>query len=263
MEKGEFTSAVIMMTDEPDTDLFRHFSHFLMEYFIDVAVWSHDNPGRKVFVLDCGPCNPWFELLSPVATISVVSPTTLRDLAMKQPDNVRVIRGRHGFDIPDLRKRLRRFLRLFIKNRPAQDSKTRVFALRPGDDQRFPSGSWMRRIDNELQLSRFLSNCFSFDAVDFFDVTPRQAIDLMSTCRLFVAQRGAALMNLVFMPKGSTVIEIYPRDFEAVGSGVDLYRRMCTARGLRFVRIYQRNKFSAVSPLRLFFVILWIRLTSR
>ena len=253
-----------MVTDEPQIDLLKHYSHFMMQYFIDIALWCHNNRNHHVVVLDCGPCTPWFDILASVATITILSPSQLNELADRFAHNVRVIDSGLGLAGASAGRRLRRFRRIMTKQ--VSDNArhtTDVFALRTTDQTRYQPDSWMRHIKNESSVARFLSQYLSVKPVEFFDASPREAITIMSSCRLFVGQRGAALMNLLFMPPGSTVVEIYPRDFQTSGARVEMYRRACQALGLRFVRVYQRSKFSKVSPLRLAVVVLWIRLSRK
>jgi len=262
MKTTDFSDATILVTDLERTDLLRHFSHFMIAYFVDVVLWCHDNPGQHVVVHDCGPCTAWFELLEPGVKVTIVSPTEARNLAEKLPDQVVVSPGRFEFAKTSVGDKLQRFRSILMTTRESRARNGRVFALRKTTPGFYRPGSWMRRISNETELVAFLSRFFKISPVEFFETTPRDAIDIMSSSRLLVAQRGAALMNLVFMPPGSTVVEIYPRDFPAKPGRIELYRRTCAALGLRFVRVYQRSKVSPVSPLRLGLVILWVQLTS-
>lgn len=262
MNTGNFSDATIMVAETPRADILQHFSHFMSEYFVDVALWCHDNPGRHIAVQDCGKCNPWFELLESVATVTILAPSKVRDLAKMFPDNVWAGRGKDEFATKKVGPKLRRFAELLSTDVEPRKGHSRVFALRTSDPQFYPPKSWIRRIDNEKGLARVLKKLFSFESVEFFDTSPRDAIEIMSSCTLFVAQRGAALMNLMFMPEGSTVVEIYPRDFQASGPRIERYRRTCAALGFRFVRIYQKSRTSAVSPIRLALVVMWVRLSS-
>jgi hypothetical protein len=234
----------------------------MIAYFIDVAIWCHENPGQRVIVQDCGPCTPWFDLLEPVASVTIVSPAEARTLAERFPQRVIVSQGRFEFGTKMVGDKLRRFTNFVIGESGSRGRDGRVFALRSSAPELHEPRSWMRSIENENDLARFLTRWFKIQPVEFFETTPQDAIDIMSSSNVFVAQRGAALMNLIFMPPGSTVVEIYPRDFQAREGRVELYRRTCAALGLRFVRVYQRSKFSAVSPIRLGLVLLWIRLTN-
>jgi hypothetical protein len=262
VNSGDFSDATIMVVDIPRPKVLLHFSHFMSEYFVDIALWCHDNPGRHIVVQDCGQCNPWFGLLESVATVTILPVAEVNNLTKMFPDNVWVSRGRFEFGSKKIGPKLRRFAKLISADVDPDKGHPRVFALRTSDPQFYPSGSWMRRISNEDKLARTLRALFSFESVEFFETTPREAVEIMSSCTLFVAQRGAALMNLMFMPEGSTVVEIYPRDFQATGPRIERYRRTCAALGFRHVRISQRSRSSAVSPIRLALVLMWIRLSS-
>jgi capsular polysaccharide biosynthesis protein len=116
------------------------------------------------------------------------------------------------------------------------------------ESERRGSGPRRRRIGNEDQLARLLNRWWSFTVVEFFQLSPREAVTRMSSCSVFFAQRGAALMNLLFMPPGATVIEVLPQEFSSNKGHADLYRRACGHLGLRYMRITQKSQFARVAP---------------
>ena len=67
--------------------------------------------------------------------------------------------------------------------------------------------SFTRRIDNEEKIIDFLKKK-SFHIETLSNKGLQQQIDLFSSCKIIISMHGAALTNLLFVPKNSTIIEI-------------------------------------------------------
>lgn len=248
-------AAILTVKDIPGS--VQHFAHFMMDYFVHVALWCQDHPTTPVVVRDCGPCTPWFDLLPTPNRITVLPLSDVTKLSSLYPDNVHEMPGASQFALPGHSDELPRF-RAMLSTGIEPSGPTRVMATRsvsPAfyfslESERKGSGPRRRRIGNEDQLARLLQQCWSFDVVEFFHLSPREAVTTMSSCSVFFAQRGAALMNLMFMPPGATVVELMPEGFRLNQKRTDLYRRACDHLGLRYVRIRQKSEFARVAPLR-------------
>lgn len=266
MSERETRAATIFDRDESRSGSVQHFAHFMKDYFIEIAVWCADHPGQPIIVRECGPCTPWFDKLTTGNEVTVVSRAELTQLAEAHPEQVYLVRKR-VMKRPKARQYLPRFRALFATR--TNNPQNRVFAVRSlepdfyfsAESENQTAGPMRRRLGNEQQLATFLRRLSSFRVVEFFEKTPRESIDLMQGCSIFVAQRGAAMMNLLFMPAGASVVEIYPKDMDYGDQHADLYRRACDELGLKYVRIQQKTKFSHVSPLRLVYAILRVTLS--
>ena len=69
------------------------------------------------------------------------------------------------------------------------------------------SDSVTRRIENEEEIVSFLKN-YSYNIETLSNKSLQQQIDLFSSSKIIITMHGAALTNLLFTPKYSTVIEI-------------------------------------------------------
>jgi len=248
----------------------QHFAHFMKDYFIEVSLWCADHPGMPIVVRDCGPCSPWFDLLRKTNDVTVVSPDELSELGQLFPQNVLMIEGLGGFARKHDRERLLRFRDMFARE-TSRGRTTRVMAIRSREPSFYASpesevatsGSSRRRIGNEHKIAAMLGRWWSFRVVEFFDLTPKDALETISSCSTVVAQRGAAMMNLLFMPPGGAVVEIYPRGMLQRQRNIDLYRRACTRLGLKYVRLQQKSNFADVSRWRIAFALLRVSVTPR
>lgn len=261
MSRKEFSEAAILTVKEMPASV-QHFAHFMMDYFVHVALWCDEHPATPVVVRDCGPCTPWFELLPAGNRVTVLPLSEVKKLSSLYPDNVHVMPGAGQFAPPRHSDRLPRFRAMFTTQVEPQ-GRNRVMATRSmspsfyssPESERRSSGPRRRRIGNEDRLARLLNRWWSFTVVEFFQLSPREAVTMMSSCSVFFAQRGAALMNLLFMPPGATVIEVLPQEFSSNQGHADLYRRACGHLGLRYMRIMQKSQFARVAPLRVVLVL--------
>jgi hypothetical protein len=248
----------------------QHFAPFIIEYFVDISLWCADHPGTPIVVRDCGPCSPWFDLLRSTNDVTVVPPDELIELTRVFPENVVVAEGLRQFARKRDGDKLVRFRNMFLSKTSGSTS-LRVMAVRSREPSFYTSpesevansGSSRRRIGNEHMIASMLQRWWSFRVVEFFDVTPKDALETMSSCSTFVAQRGAALMNLLFMPPGGAVVEVYPKGMLQSQKNIDLYHRACTHLGLKYVRIQQRSNFADVSRWRIVFALLRVGVTPR
>jgi capsular polysaccharide biosynthesis protein len=66
-----------------------------------------------------------------------------------------------------------------------------------------------RKVTNEAEVSAALVRR-GFDVIDFEGLNLAEQIRLSAEANLFVSIHGAGLTNIMFMPPGSTVVELYP-----------------------------------------------------
>ena len=64
-----------------------------------------------------------------------------------------------------------------------------------------------RRFENEEEIVSFLKN-YWYNIETLSNKSLQQQVDLFSSCKIIISMHGAALTNLLFAPKHSTVIEI-------------------------------------------------------
>jgi lysophospholipase L1-like esterase len=75
-----------------------------------------------------------------------------------------------------------------------------------------------------------------------------EQVALFANTTTIVAQHGAALANMIWMPRGSLIVEINPKP--AADPFVDCFRDLAAVCGHNYVSIKQETKHAAVDPAR-------------
>lgn len=92
-----------------------------------------------------------------------------------------------------------------------------------------------RRMLNEPELTARLKQIgFEIWRLDGMTVAEQQ--DLLASARVVVAEHGAALTNIVWCPKGATVVDIHPSV-----PAMPCFKILAEQRGLRYVPIFVRR----------------------
>lgn len=68
-----------------------------------------------------------------------------------------------------------------------------------------------RQIVNELEIVELVKE-YGFDVIDFEELTWKEQVQMMSSCSILIGLHGAGLANMLFMHKGTIVIELRRRD---------------------------------------------------
>lgn len=69
----------------------------------------------------------------------------------------------------------------------------------------------IRHIENEEQIFPILEK-YGFEIFHFENLTFLEQVKLMSECKTLVGPHGAGFVNMMFMPKNGSVMEIHPMD---------------------------------------------------
>jgi hypothetical protein len=234
-----------------------HFAHFIMHYFIEVVLWAQENPEGIPVVRDCGPCTVWLELLAPQAPIKILPKEQLAQLAQAHPSQT--IYARHEFSVARGfdENRLQSFRRVMIFDTPPLEAGPGIVAERKivhpfyksPQSEIWGGGPTRRSISNHSELTDLIGRNEKMINVDFTELTPRQAIDLSHQAPFLVGQRGAALMNALFLQQGSRVVEILPTEWKSRRS-VDLYRNLADGLGLVYRRVWQDDRHGPIDPVK-------------
>jgi capsular polysaccharide biosynthesis protein len=96
---------------------------------------------------------------------------------------------------------------------------------------------------NDGELEHFFANQ-GFDCLELDNVSFSEQVRIFASCETLVSIHGAGLTNVLFMPKGSNVIEFYPRGFTEKDYFNACYRRLSGALGIghRFLFCERANK---------------------
>jgi len=69
-------------------------------------------------------------------------------------------------------------------------------------------------------------------------LAPESQVALAQHSNVLVAQHGAGLTHMIWMPKGSTIIEIHP---PLPDEAIDVFRLLAKALGHQYIRIPQSH----------------------
>lgn len=207
------------------------FYHFLTGYLFPLALWLEGREDARIIVADCGPLNPWFDLVVPRESVELISPgAMLREIARPEVDAV-VLRD---LDDPELYvpEELQRFRRLVVRRLGLPD------VGHPGHPPPLPEGRVLLLdrtfvdpyfLEHDIKGSRFsgsgptrrtIPNIRLVEAAiardaevvrdDLAARSPSEQVSLVAGSRVLVAQHGAGLTNMLWLPPGSSVLEVLP-----------------------------------------------------
>lgn len=223
------------------------FYHFFFGYFVPLVLWQERTGTMSFAVRDCGPMNPWFDLLRPQTDLELMPPgvmlqrvlthlqerTILRDwdnptrFHKRSIDEfVRTIRGRLDIDGPTYEAHPK----ILILDRLPGDA---VFDL---DAEVRGSGSEVRSLPNIAELAAALAVLGEVDVVDAAALSPADQVRVVSGARLLVAQHGAGMSNLVWLPAGAGVVEIQPPLIQTIDT---IFANLASARELDYAVVPQ------------------------
>ena len=105
------------------------------------------------------------------------------------------------------------------------------------------SGAERRSVPNLRELPAHLSPDVDAEVVDLARVEPKAQIERMRSARILVGQHGAGLLHMIWMPPGSTIVEIAPPLPPEV---IHIFERLAACLGHRYTRIPQDSVHSPV-----------------
>lgn len=200
------------------------FYHFLLGYLYPLTLWLDDADDVVGVVRECGPMDPWRELVLARHRLEVVDAgEMLRRLARREDDPVVL----PSWDHPDTFRRhdLLRFRELVLTAAHVEEPSSRVrrvlFSDRAFSDPFYRGGSAefrggadvgvvRRRVPNALAIHERLLEEAGAEMVDLATLSPMQQVDRLASTDVLVGQHGAGLLNMIWMPPGSAVVELLP-----------------------------------------------------
>jgi len=87
-----------------------------------------------------------------------------------------------------------------------------------------------RKLVNEDEVERLLSE-YGFKSVDFEDFDFFQQVAILGKARYLIGMHGAGLTNMLFMPKGSKVLEFHREIYSRDDLHSDVYWKLASALG--------------------------------
>ena len=198
--------------------------------------------------------NVWFDSLSQDFDVQVIKPGTALHAIVGRRTRFHVVKG---FDDPrnfpshklrhaatEIRKALHvdrgRDSDVLVIDRLSEDT----FHSGP-DSETEMSGSRRRSVPNLTEVCRQLLPAGTYELVDAAHLSPREQIQVASNSRILIAQHGSGLVHMLWMPPGSTIIEIHP---PLPDEAVDIFRNLAVALGHGYIRVDQPHVHAPVDP---------------
>ena len=230
----------------------QQFYHFLFGYLMPVALWVKAHPNKPIMMRDCGPMNTWLTLVAERVNLEIVPPGAALHIVVGDRMAHEVLKG---MDFPSDFDKGRLLagadaLRELI-GAPRGDSKApgrtiiidRVSSedfYHGPDSETHMSGGERRSTPNLAQLTGFVP---AAEIVDLARVDPREQIELMESATTLVAQHGAGLAHMIWMPQGSLIVEVSPPLPEQVFA---IFEQFASCLGHRYVRVLQESVHAPV-----------------
>lgn len=230
------------------------FYHFLLGYFAPLTVWLRRTGEKRIAVRDCGPMNIWFDLLAKEIDVQVVKPgVALHSLAGNRSRHHVVL----GLDYPD-RHTTRKLhaaieaMRSFADEDGGLGAPILVIDRQTSDDfhsgpqsETEMSGARRRSIPNLPEICGQLLSSDNYTIVDMANMPPSDQISLAAQANTLIAQHGAGLVHMIWMPAGSTIIEIHP---PLPDEAIDVFRHLAKALGHQYMTVPQSDVHAAIDP---------------
>jgi hypothetical protein len=233
-----------------------HFYHFLLGYFMPVILWQERTGSTEVAVRDCGPMNPWFELTRPGTDVEFMPPGIMLERLLSNRQERVILRD---WDNPTRfhRRSLASFSRAILDrvSAPAhvRGDAPRITVLdrRPSADyfrsdaaDSHGSGADRRSISNVAEIAAELGALGNVTVLDTAALSPAQQVRALAATDLLVAQHGAGLSNMVWLPAGGAVLEIKP---PLPATITDIFSNLASARSLDYDVINQQHEHAEVA----------------
>jgi capsular polysaccharide biosynthesis protein len=107
----------------------------------------------------------------------------------------------------------------------------------------YGSGSELRSIPNLSDLGSALESFGSIKFIDAATLSPVEQVQEFMHTDILIAQHGAGLSNILWMPCGATVIEIQP----PLAPTIDhIFSNLAAALKLKYTVLYQEHEHSSV-----------------
>jgi hypothetical protein len=235
-----------------------HFYHFFFGYFMPLVLWQERTGAMEFTVRDCGPMNPWFSLLRPGTDVDLMPPGVMLQRVLTRRQNMQILRG---WDDPTRfhRASLERFSRTIldrvgvVSGSPSSlNRRITVLNRAPSPSyyvsdksETFSSGADWRSLPNVQVIAAALGGLGDVTVLDTAALTPGEQVRALSNTDLLVAQHGAGMSNIVWLPAGSAVLEIKPPLMPTIDT---IFANLAGARRIDHAAVDQADEFAPVDP---------------
>lgn len=235
-----------------------HFYHFLLGYFVPVVLWQELNKDNSFALRDCGPMNPWFDLLAPNSDVEFLQPGVMLERTLTHRQAFRVL---HDWDNPSRfhNRSLRKVSRIIVNRcadtpeEPHSDLKNITVIERgersdfyeQGNSEVSGSGAEIRSVPNLAEVTQSLKKSWDVRHIDAAKLSPLEQVQSFSQTDILIAQHGAGISNSIWLKPGSTVVEIAPPLPPTIDN---IFLNLAAALGLRYARISQEHEHAPLTP---------------
>jgi hypothetical protein len=226
--------------------------HFWTGYFLPIMneLKKDDSKKNTYFVRECGPMTHWLEYLKLFYDIRIIKPGMLLNELVSGKESVIF----DHWDDPDNFKN-KDFLEsiLFTKLFFTKDSKIynkKIGLLNRKESLNFYSSgqqeisaysSIKRKIKNIDDLFDKIKDKYLCEMVDTTKLSPGLAVKKYKEFNILIGQKGAGLTNMIWMDKGSTVIEICTPKILISEKWDKCYEMLAESIGFNYIKIYAQE----------------------
>jgi hypothetical protein len=226
-----------------------HPYHFWLGYYIPICEWllRNSESGSNV-VVECGPMTPWLENLNAFREVNIVKPRTALSWHLQGPEYVEsnifeYLDDPRNFSKSDGLKNIQTLKKVFFPKSEPKSASMEVGILQRNRSLPFynsaeseikTSGAERRSIPNINELKGLLGAETRTSIIDTSEMTPNDSVSIYGNLSVLVGQYGAGLTNMIWMPRGSLVIELRGPGVLADDNWDGCYKILAESLGHRF-----------------------------
>jgi hypothetical protein len=233
----------------------QQFYHFFLGYYMPLSLWLDSRRATKISVRDCGPMNIWFDQLTNSIDLELVPPGSALHAVIGDRTKHVILQGMDDptkFDKTELRAGLQSIRQQLGISPPDSLNQNKILLVDRATSEDFyhgpesethMSGRERRHVPNLSDLASETTSGQAIELVDFARMSPREQIQLAQSASTLVGQHGAGLVHMLWMPAGSTVIEIAPPLPQQVEH---IFERLAHVMGHKYTRVLQEGVHAPV-----------------
>ena len=228
--------------------------YFWLGYFLPIVNELRKNKIKdiKFFVRDCGPMNNWLDFLKNKYPIVIIKPGILLKYYL---DNVPSV----VFDYWDDKDRFERkeFVETvnFLKNEytPKLLTNSKKIGIlnrnkplefyNSEQQELYATSNFKRLIKNIDELKTEISKFYNCELIDTTLNSPEESINIYSNLNVLIGQFGAGLTNLLWMKKGSLIIEIIAKTSKTPTDKRDCYKKLSEVLGHKYIKVFAQDSW--------------------
>lgn len=231
-----------------------HYFHFVLGFMAPLLLREAGEAGVIRLVRSCGPMDVHLEALR-LPDVRVLPKPAFQALIEASPAPVERL---HGLDAPEFfdAAKLRRLRQIVLRRFDVEEAAPGPALLminrgkspdfyQSAEAEKKKSAGLRRSVPNMAELhAAVLAAGFTARLMELENATLHDQVRLFARTRTLVAQHGAALVNMLWMPAGGSVVEINPM-LEGT-KYVHYFRDLAAACGLGYACVRQSKPHAAV-----------------